>query len=149
MGIVLFREYYRRRGFRENILYPGMRGVIEAFAESGFHLCIATGKKTETACEVLDYFGITRFFHMILGCGSGGTKEDLIDTILAHSGRNAVMIGDRGIDFRAAVKAGIPSIGVEWGFGTKEELCLATVLAASPAELPGIVNNYWRNHDLY
>ena len=148
-GIALFREYYRRKGFRENILYPGMVSVLETFTEWNCHLCLATGKKTETAIEVLDYFGITGLFHMILGCGSGGTKGDLLERILTHSRSNAVMIGDRGIDFNAAEKAGIPSIGAKWGFGTDEELGRATFMAESPSQLPGMVKNQWRNNGLY
>lgn len=138
-GISLFRKYYREKGYRENTLYPGIKDTLELLFREGFTLCIATGKKTDTAKMVLNYFGIAQFFHIILGCADGEAKEVILKRILNHWEMNAVMIGDRGIDFHAAASSGLPSIGVEWGFGTEEELGLATVLAGSPVELPELI----------
>lgn len=138
-GIALFRKYYRETGFARNLLYPGMRDILESLSAAGVNLCIATGKKTDTALAVLDHFDLAGLFETVLGCGDGGRKEDLIRTILSRFGLNAVMIGDRGIDFDAAASAGIPSIGVRWGFGAREELDLASAVAGSPRELPGIM----------
>ncbi len=46
------------------------------------------------------------------------------------------MIGDRDTDFRAASAVGMPSIGVRWGYGTDDELAMATHVVETPLELP-------------
>jgi len=47
------------------------------------------------------------------------------------------MIGDRRFDIEAAIANGIPSIGVTWGFGTRDELesAGATLVVDQPSEL--------------
>ena len=49
------------------------------------------------------------------------------------------MIGDGDIDFQAAAAVGMPSIGVRWGYGTEEELAMATHVVETPSELPEAV----------
>ncbi len=139
-GTALFREYYRERGFSENVLYPGIREALENLRSSGTILCIATGKKPETAVDVLEMFRLRELFHEITGCGHGGTKAELISGLLARYGDNTVMIGDRKFDFEAATCCGIPSAGAAWGFGTPRELELATMVVDSPGDVPGAVD---------
>ena len=47
-----------------------------------------------------------------------------------------VMIGDRDTDFQAAAEVNMPSIAVRWGYGTEDEFAMATVVVATPSELP-------------
>ncbi len=131
-GIALFREYYQRKGFRENQLYPGVPEMLFDLRESGIKLCLATGKKTSTAYEVLRYFKLSELFDIILGSADGGTKTDILLEILFATTGKVVMIGDRIMDFKAAAETGIPSIGAEWGFGDETELSEATYRAATP-----------------
>lgn len=53
----------------------------------------------------------------------------------------AVMVGDRCYDIDGAKAVGIDSIGVLFGYGTREELCThgATQLAATPDELRALL----------
>lgn len=141
-GIQHFRDYYSRRGFRENTLYPHIPFTLKAMNDLGCRLFIATGKKTSTACQVLDYFRISHFFCEVHGCGHGGTKTELLKTILARWGSNAVMIGDRDTDFTAASEAEIPSIGVKWGFAQPGELNLADATADKPEDLLSLVSRF-------
>ena len=57
--------------------------------------------------------------------GTRGDKRDLIAHILPRHGfeaARAAMIGDRGVDMRAARHHGLAAIGALWGFGSREEL---------------------------
>jgi phosphoglycolate phosphatase-like HAD superfamily hydrolase len=58
----------------------------------------------------------------------------LSDDVLAT--RPTVMIGGRDTDFRPAAAVGMPSIGVRWGYGTDDELAMATHVVETPSELP-------------
>lgn len=131
-GIVLFREYYQRKGFMENVLYPGVRKMLSDLQADGITICLATGKKTSTAYEVLRYFKLLNYFKTVLGCADGGTKTDILLEILFSSTGKVVMTGDRTMDFQAAAETGIPSIGASWGFGTEAELSEATYRAETP-----------------
>lgn len=138
-AVGFFREYYRSTGYRQNVLYPGIRDVLDQLAGAGCRLCLATGKKTVTALDVLDHFSLADYFDTVLGCGDGGTKTGLMEEILGSRRKEAVMVGDRDIDFLAAAETGIPSVGVAWGFGGDEELALASALCPAPEELPAAV----------
>ena len=50
-----------------------------------------------------------------------------------------IVVGDRFHDIEAATRAGIPSIGCAFGYGDAAELEAATALAASPHDLPALV----------
>ena len=57
---------------------------------------------------------------------SRNTKTAVLKYLLEHVGEDAqgsaVMIGDRYHDIEGAKDVGIPSIGVLWGYGSREEL---------------------------
>ena len=57
--------------------------------------------------------------------------------IAAHS----LMVGDRHYDIEGAVQTGVDSLGVLYGYGDRQELCLAgsTYLADSPAEVVEVI----------
>ncbi|MEO5587818.1 MAG: HAD hydrolase-like protein, partial [Novosphingobium sp.] len=50
---------------------------------------------------------------------------------------NSVMIGDTAFDMAMAIAAGVPAIGVAWGYHEPAELIAAGAefVAATPAEL--------------
>jgi phosphoglycolate phosphatase len=51
--------------------------------------------------------------------------------------KRAIMIGDRGVDIEAAKRCSFPTIGVSYGYGTKEELTAAgaDIIAETVGEL--------------
>ena len=57
---------------------------------------------------------------------------------------SAVMIGDRHHDIEGAENVGIPSIGVLWGYGSREELTEAGAdrIAEKMRDLADIVNTF-------
>ncbi len=52
------------------------------------------------------------------------------------------MVGDRENDILAAREAGLDSIGILWGYGSREELTEAgaTCLAETPVDVERLVN---------
>jgi phosphoglycolate phosphatase len=73
-------------------------------------------------------------------------KGELIAYILkkeAISAKNSIMVGDRSYDILGAKKHGIYSIGVTYGYGTKEELIesKADDIIDSPEKIMGAVKN--------
>jgi phosphoglycolate phosphatase len=125
-------SYYRERfadvGLFENAVYDGIADTLEALALGGAKLIVCTSKPVVYARRIVDHFGLGRHFLEVHGCELDGTREDkrdLIAHIVPHHGLQAdlaVMIGDRGVDMRAARHHGLTGIGALWGYGSHAEL---------------------------
>lgn len=142
-AITFFRERYFSIGYRENVIYPGIREIFERLTADGHTLYIATSKKFELAKAVTEYFGITKYFEDILGCGLKRKKSELLSEI-KQKDKNAplVMIGDRLHDMEAGKECHYYCIGVLWGYGSKEELLEsgADVVCENPDEILTLIN---------
>lgn len=123
-----YRERFHKEGIAEHRLYPGIVGLLEAAAKSG-NLIIAS-IKPQVSCEmVLDHLGIRTMFTSVYGSelnGKNSNKTDLLKHVLSKEKiKKAFVIGDRGVDIEAARKCSCPTIGVSYGYGTKDELSAA------------------------
>ena len=134
-----YRDRYNSIGYRENVLYDGIRDVLDELVASNHKLYIATGKGPAIARAVVEYFELQHYFSDILGCGLQRKKHELLEEILENEGdRRLVMVGDRSHDTFAGKAVGARTIGVLWGYGSAEELeqSGAEVLLDSPSQLP-------------
>jgi len=142
-----YRQRYGEVGKFENELIPGIVDALEAAVAQGRTLFVATSKLKAHAIDIIDHFGLTRFFRHVHGSEADGTRADkgeLIAYILKTEGLDparTVMIGDRLHDVVGAAKNGVPAIGVLWGFGDRAELegAGAARVAGQPAELKGMI----------
>ena len=124
-----YHEYFSENGIYENTLYPGVIEMLEQLKDAGCTLTIATSKLMVNAVKIAEYLKFDQYFDLIIGCeldGSRSRKCEIIDYILAAIDpvreNFPVMIGDRKYDIIGAREMGIDSIGVTWGYGSKEEL---------------------------
>ena len=140
----VFRQYYLEKGVYENREYDGIRQMLGALKCAGYRLYVATSKPETTAGIVMKYFGFTDYFAYVAGADLEGTrvrKADVIRYLLEKEGiadpGEAVMIGDRKHDVLGAKEVGMDSIGVLYGYGSREELEEAGAgrIAASVEEL--------------
>lgn len=139
----LFREYYARQGWAENIPYKGMAELLESLQGAGLKLVIATSKPEEFAIRIMEHFGLAAYFHRICGAQredrASAQKGSVVADALRRSGTDgpAVMVGDRRFDVAGAHENGLPAIGVLYGYGGREELenAGADYLAADLHEL--------------
>ncbi len=147
-AVQYYREYYKETGIFENKLYDGMEHLLQSLCEAGKKLFVATSKPEAFAVQILEYFSVNQYFTYIAGSNMDGTrskKEEVIAYAL-KAGKiqdlsSAVMIGDREYDVTGAKKAGIASIGVLFGYGSRKELeaAGADALAESPKDIYPIV----------
>ena len=120
-----YRERFHKEGIAEHRLYPGIVGLLEAVSENG---CLyAASIKPRVSIEmVLDHLGIKHLFKNIYGGEVNGktvAKCDLLkDIVKKEKTKEAVVIGDRGLDIEAAKRCKLSAIGVTYGYGTKDEL---------------------------
>ena len=120
-----YRERFHKEGIAEHRLYPGIVGLLEASARMG-RLVVASIKPQVSCDMVLDHLGIKPLFTNVYGSELNGKLSDkvqLLKHVMKREGvKKALVIGDRGLDIEAARKCQCPTIGVSYGYGTKEEL---------------------------
>lgn len=127
-AIRLYRVNFKKTGMFENSPYEGVAELLKGLKESGKKAIVATSKPEEFAKTILDHFGLSEYFEQICGATMDLTrnkKADVIAYALEKIGvkeNNAVMVGDRDADILGAKANGLLSIGVLYGYGSKEEL---------------------------
>ena len=143
-----FREYYADRGWHENIPYPGVADMLAALCARGKKLFVATSKPEFFAEKILSRFALADYFDGIAGATMDETrtkKADVIAYCLARfsvPSENTLMIGDRKHDILGAKANGLHSLGVLYGFGSREELldAGADLIAETPADVPSAID---------
>lgn len=135
-AVAAYREYYQEKGMLENILYPDVEQMLQTLKDNGRKLIVATSKPEIYAGQILDYFRLTPYFTCIAGGnldGSRCTKSEVIRYAMEkgqiHDKACCVMIGDRRHDIIGAKSEGIASVGVLYGYGSREELIQAGATA--------------------
>lgn len=143
-AVEFYREYFRDRGIYENSVYDGVIEVLEALKADDRILVLATSKPEEFAVRILEHFDIAKYFNFVAGASMDGAlskKSDVIAVAMNRAGiedaSTAIMIGDRHHDISGASVNGMESIGVLYGFGSRDELeaAGATYIASTPADI--------------
>lgn len=147
-AVAYYREYFSAKGIYENVLYDGIAKLLEQIKDSGRQVVLATSKPEEFAAEILRYFHIDQYFDFIAAATMDGTRNSKAD-VIAHALKSCeitdlastVMIGDREYDINGAKAAGIDSIGVLYGYGSREELqsAGATYIAEHVSDIMSLI----------
>ncbi|WP_394919713.1 HAD family hydrolase [uncultured Robinsoniella sp.] len=124
-----YREYFNEDGIFENKVYPGIPQMLQHLKDQGKILIVATSKPTVYAKRILERFELSQYFADVQGSEMDGRrtkKEEVISYALEQNqitdNAQAVMIGDREHDIIGAKKCGLDSIGVLFGYGSREEM---------------------------
>lgn len=127
-AVKYYREYFAPKGIFENEIYPGIPELLENLHNAGFELAVATSKPRVYAERILRHFGIEEYFSFVSGSELDGTrvkKAEVIQYALdayGIRGKDALMIGDRKHDMEGAAACGVESVGVLYGYGSRQEL---------------------------
>ena len=140
-GVEDFREYFAVKGIFENRVYDGVAEMLQALQEAGKLCVLATSKPEEYAVQIMERFGLAKYFAKICGATMDETRTDKAEVITyaleGLDGTKAVMVGDREHDVLGARKNGLDAVGVLYGYGSREELeaAGAAYIAAVPSEI--------------
>ena len=128
-AVEVYREYYKPKGIFENKVYDGVIPLLARLREDGKRIIMATSKPEVFAAQIARHFEFDSYFDLIAGStldGSRVKKHDVIEYALRRFGiterDECIMIGDRLHDIEGAKKSDMKSIGVLWGYGSREEL---------------------------
>ena len=128
--------------------FEGLEAALDDLEAKGFRFAVCTNKLEWLSKLLLDKLDLSRRFAAICGADTFGVaKPDptILRETVARAGGNlasAIMVGDAGPDVGVARRAGIPVIGVEFGY---TDVPIAELkpdrLIGHMRELPGAVGS--------
>lgn len=143
-----YREYFSVAGIFENKPYEGVCELLSGLKERGYTAIVATSKPEQFAKAIVQHFGLEQYFKEVCGATMDQRRTQKADVIAyalkkceikdeIKDKKRAVMVGDREHDIIGAKINGLSSIGVLYGYGSKEELLEAgaNYIANSPVDI--------------
>lgn len=127
-AVSYFREYYESKGMYENALYDGISDLLASLKAAGKTLIVTTSKTEPVARKIAEHLKIADYFDLIAGSTpdqSRSKKADVIAYAMQEEklqAKDLIMIGDRKFDVIGAKQNDIATIGVLYGYGSRQEL---------------------------
>lgn len=133
-----FREYYEEKGIFECELYDGIKSLLENLKNNNMHLAVASSKPVEHVQSIIKHFNLEHLFDFVGGSRiedelENKTTKNNKEIVIRHTlhnlqisndlnNLNVIMVGDRKFDILGGRANNLKTIGVEYGYGTHEEL---------------------------
>ena len=120
--LAVFLEHYTANMPGRSAPFPGLVDAMAAFDGAGFTMAVCTNKTETLSLRLLETLDLASRFRAIVGGDTLPYKKPdgrhLLGTVERAGGVKAmtVMVGDSVNDIQAANDAGIPSIGVPFGY---------------------------------
>jgi len=130
-------------------LFPGARDALAAIhARDPWVLGIATGKSRRGLDTLLHAHDLTALFvtQQVADDHPSKPHPSMIHTALSETGvasKDAVMVGDTIFDMQMAQNAGVPFIGVSWGYHAVQHLTGAETILFDFSELLPTLDRMW------
>ncbi|PJJ70528.1 phosphoglycolate phosphatase [Diaminobutyricimonas aerilata] len=143
-ALEIYRARYLDQGTTDSRVYSGMPEVLRAIRDSPMRMSLATSKPELPATLMLEHFVLAGCFDVITGASADETRSAKADVVaealrrlrdLGADLERVVMIGDRIHDVEGAAAHGVPTIFVEWGYGSPAESAGASLIVSSAEEL--------------
>ncbi len=135
-----YREFYRPKGLYQVKVYEGVENLLRSLKADGKKLFVATSKPQIFAEDLLKKYKLHDLFDFVGGSEANenrGKKSEVIEYVLTENGitdrTSCIMVGDRMYDVKGATECNMDCLGIEWGFGSREELLDAGAVAVVPA----------------
>lgn len=147
-AVEYYREYYRSGGMFENSVYDGVEELLQTLKKAGKKIVLATSKPEKFAVQILEHFGLAKYFDVMAGASMDEKRTDKAEVITYALGlagvrekSRVIMVGDREHDVIGAKKNGLECIGVLYGYGDRDELekAGAEYIVEQPVEIEEIV----------
>lgn len=139
-----FVPYYNEHIADSTRPYPGILDMLDCLKRAGIEVAVASNKYQE-GTELL----VNRYFREYGFCSILGQRDgrpikpdpviihEIMESVPGISIDEIVYCGDSDVDMLTGRNAGVRTIGVTWGFRTREELsaCNPWLLVENPEEI--------------
>jgi phosphoglycolate phosphatase len=122
-----YRKAYDEIGWEKCSLIDGAKETLTLLKELGYTLALATSKPLPFARRILEKFGLSPLFSVVVGSGFDGSfpdKKSVIEECVRRLGvqkHTCLMIGDRKHDLQGANAAQVDCAIVDVGYSEKGE----------------------------
>lgn len=156
-AVAYYRERFTDTGIFENRVIDGIPALLDTISDAGAKLALATSKPQVFAERILNKYGLSKPFSVIVGSELDGRRTDKAEVVAAalqmlgaEDKRKALMVGDRRHDIIGAHKNGIRACGVTFGYSEPGELesCGADRIADSVETLRDVLIGFCRTTEL-
>jgi phosphoglycolate phosphatase len=127
-AVAAYRQHYGESGLLGSEPYPGTIDALRDMRQAGLRIYLATSKREVFARRILQHLELAAYFDGVYGSVPGG-KLDHKPELLAHivseqdiAASRSLMVGDRRHDIIGAHAVRMRSLGVLWGYGSRDEL---------------------------
>ena len=123
-----YLRYYYSHAIIKTRLYPGFAAACKNLFDDGIKLGIVTNKPTNILLEILEYFGIAKYFGAPIGADKVKNLKPAPDgiflalKILGVPANRAIMVGDSYTDVGAGHAAGTFTAACLKGMGDKKAM---------------------------
>ncbi|MBQ7399865.1 MAG: HAD-IA family hydrolase [Clostridia bacterium] len=129
----IYLSNYDKNVCTETVAYDGIEELVNKLKNEGCALAVVSNKPerhVKMLCDI--FFGEDTFSYI---SGTGGDKpvkpsKECVEKALCAMGEkseNLIYVGDSHVDVKTAHNAGVPCVGVTWGFhgkdGFRDEIC--------------------------
>ncbi len=125
----LFLPYYDAHKTDFTRPYPGITELLFTLKEKGIKMGVASNKYQDGAEKLIAHFFPEIPFVKILGQREGqpikpdpAIVEQIMDLAEGITKENVVYCGDTNTDMQTGINAEVRTVGVTWGFRSREEL---------------------------
>ncbi len=122
-----FQKRYSINWNRKTAPYESVESMLNELEASRVFLAVLSNKPHAMTTEIIRYFFAERHFTVCIGNGIFPRKPDpsaalYIASVMGVNPSDCLYVGDSGTDIDTANAAGMPSVGVLWGFRGEREL---------------------------
>lgn len=124
----VFFDAYKNLSDSKTVAYPNVDSGLRHLKEAGYTLALVTNKPIRFVPKILESFGWTSLFDMVLGGDSLTTKKPDPAPLLHVCDKlgvmqdKAVMIGDSRNDILAGQNAKIDTLGLSYGYNYGQDI---------------------------
>ena len=141
-----FRPLYDESGFPNTEPYEGINEFLAALKAAGAKIYIVTNKRHAPTQSIAAKFGWDSIFDGVWSYDTFDvkySKPDLMAKLLKELSvdpADAVMVGDTAGDIDTGKRNSMATVGVAYGYGSREELAGADVLCEKTADLMSLIS---------
>ncbi len=146
-SLPLYMDNFSKYCMKDVVPYNGIPELLSSLKEMGIKIAVFSNKPHAQAVENIDKFFGKGYFDVVRGEQEGTPKKPAPDGAFAIcrelgvKPEECLYLGDTNTDMKTGLSAGMDTVGVLWGFRSREELeqCHPQYIAAHPSEVEGIV----------
>ena len=118
----VFIEHYAAHIADHSRPFEGLETALDSMSERGYRFAVCTNKLEWLSKRLLDALGLSPRFAAICGADTFGVSKpdpSILQQTVARAGGHisaTIMVGDAGPDIGVARRAGVPVVGVSFGY---------------------------------